>query len=111
MNFDFLGSVLVTGAKTVAAAGTAVQLAAPGAQPNCFQVTIIAQKAGRAANTGTVYLGLSGASNAQLFPLAPGAALTVSAPHQHQFDLSKIYVDATTSGDGVVFFGSSQANG
>jgi hypothetical protein len=88
--------------KTVAATGTPEVLAADGTF--FTSATIIAKKAARTANTGTVYLGLSSTNDAQPRPLEPGEEVVIKAPTNQKYDLNDLYLDVTTNGDGVVIW-------
>lgn len=76
----------------IAAVGTFVQ-----------SVLIIAQKAGRAGNAGSVFIDSIAGNDAQLVELVPGAQIPFTAPPGKVIDLGDIYVDAVTLGDGVTF--------
>lgn len=63
-------------------------------------VRLIASR-GRAANTGTVFLGHLADNDTQKYPLAPGAEIEIESGEDEVLDLSQIYVDAATLTDGV----------
>jgi hypothetical protein len=65
-------------------------------------IKIKAQKARGAANTGNVYVGYLPANDSQLEELTPGMEISITAQEGRKIDLSKIYIDAATDGDGVL---------
>jgi hypothetical protein len=90
--------------KTVTSAGTPVQ-----ATPNCTNAQYLLLIACKGlggpttnANTGKVKIGFGTSVNQQPLELSPGAVqqFFVSAG---MMDLSQFWIDAATSGDGVVF--------
>jgi len=87
--------------KTVAVAGTAEKLIA--AATYAYKLTIQA-KLVAAENTGSVFIGLSDldAGVAELFELTDRQKKTIEVPIGYKFDVSKIYIDADTSDDGIV---------
>lgn len=86
--------------KTVAASGTPEALAASGTYFR--KATILAQKAARSANTGTVYLGIGSTNDTQPIGLSPGDVWSIEAPQGEKYDLNDWYLDVATNGDGVV---------
>lgn len=88
--FPGFGSV-GDGAKTVASAGTAEQLAADQA---CKLLIMTAED----DNTGKIYYGGSGVSSTSGDYLFPAQKLTL-----HINNLNLVYIDADTSTDGVKF--------
>jgi len=90
------------GAVVVASAGTPVPLA-----DSLFKlqsVLIIPGKANRTANTGSVWIGFS--EGEQVLELTPtDDPFAIEAPPNQKIDLSQIFVDATTNGDGVRILG------
>ena len=87
---------LISSAKTVAAAGTAEQLASSSQRVKCL--VLIAKP----ANTGQVYLGGSDVASSTNGGLEPGASLEFEAVNW--LDLSDIYVDVDTAGEGVDYY-------
>lgn len=86
------------GKKTVTTAGTRVALA------TTVRITTIIIKA-RDGNTGKVFPGDSTVDNADTEQgLNPGERLTMSWPYGEFGNPADIYIDAATSGDGVVFW-------
>lgn len=95
-------ATLTQAVKTVAASGTPEALGSGLVE----SVAIRPNKARGTANTGNVYVGF-GATNdtQQLWELTPTASpITLSAPAGKKIDLSTIYIDVVTNGDGVVYF-------
>ena len=86
--------------KTVTSSGTPEAIAAD----NTFfrHATIIAKKAARTANTGTIYLGVTSTNDDQSIDMEPGDIWRIVAPVGSKLDLNDFYVDVTTNGDGVV---------
>lgn len=89
------------GSKAVATAGTPVKLVSSATLVE--SVEIFARKDNTTANTGNVYVGFSASGGADLRVLQPGESYTVSAPNGKKIDLSKIYIDAATNADAVVY--------
>uniref|UniRef100_A0A6M3KKS2 Uncharacterized protein n=1 Tax=viral metagenome TaxID=1070528 RepID=A0A6M3KKS2_9ZZZZ len=91
--------ILTSGRKVVAAAGTAVTLESDRRE---VAVVIITAETGTVANTGYIVVGDSDvdetAATRTGHPLAAGDSLTL-----YGVDLSKVYIDAGVSGDGVTF--------
>lgn len=85
------GGEPASGQQTVSTAGTAESLQQQSV-PKGAQVAIKALS----GNNGTVYVGGSNVSSSNGFELAPKETLTYSAS-----EVSNIYVDADTAGDGV----------
>lgn len=89
-----------SGRKTVTAAGTPEQLVSTPVDCQYVMVKAIS------TNSGTIVIGGSGvrasASTRKGFPLSvvSGSAESVTIPID---DVSKVYVDCTTSGEGVVY--------
>ena len=85
---------------TVTTAGTRVALSTTNL--NCRRCTVRAQKDYRTANTGTVYLGPTGTTNHQGFAISPGTEVSLDAPIGCRLNLKNWYLDAETSGDGIL---------
>lgn len=90
---------IATLVKNVTTATTAVPLSATSLL--AFDVLIVA----KAANTGNIYVGGSDVDNTDT-PLAAGDPLSLTPPvsrdaTENMYDLSKIYIDADTNGEGV----------
>jgi len=83
----------IYGAKTVGVAGTAEALSTDTIEH------IVYIKA-MTSNTGNLYVGDSAVSSANGFPLAAGEQISLQTR-----DLSKIYLDTDTGGEGVKFIG------
>ncbi len=64
----------------------------------------------RAVNTGIVYLGITTANDTQVYGLGVGEVLELYADSGALIDASKIFVDAVTLTDGVVFSYVQPAN-
>lgn len=94
------------GIKTVAAAGTPVALIAASTQTKEFVVTPIKSAAPRVANTGPVYLMANGGTRATAFAVIQPTDPPFRVPRERGsggfFDLSQWFVDADTTGDGVL---------
>jgi len=84
-------SVIGNGAQTVTTAGTSVQLAS---STSIKTVTIRA----KVSNTGLIYVGSSSVSSVNGFQLSPAETVSLDLDN-----LSKIYVDAASNGDGVTY--------
>lgn len=82
------------GKKTVTASGTAEALSTSF---SCSQVTIKAL----AANTNNIYVGNSAVETTDGYVLDAGEEVTVLID-----DLSKVFIDADTNGEGVTFISS-----
>lgn len=67
-----------------------------------IRCTLIGRKANRTANTGTVYVGMLSANDSQPIEITAGAVVSVLIPDGRALDLSKIYLDVVTVGDGVL---------
>ena len=94
-------SRLLEGAKLVASAGTPVPVSAT---PVLLEtVELFGQKARGTNNTGLVYVGANPAVNTQLRPLSAGGSLVLVAPVGRKLDLSQLFIDAVTNGDGVTY--------
>jgi len=86
------------GSKDVSAAGTAEALTASPVR--AVWVTVQA----KTDNTGYVYVGASTVSGSRGVQLAAGDSITFPVVEKrYTYDLSTIYVDAATNGDGVVW--------
>ena len=90
------GPVLLSGEKTVAAAGTAEPLV--GAIQRVKSVVIIAKR----GNTNQVYVGGSDVASTTNDGLGAGESITIQAVGW--LDLADIYLDADTSAEGVDFY-------
>jgi hypothetical protein len=91
--------VLLSGAKAVTSAGTAEAIASSG----LFNHLVIHAKPG---NTGQVYIGGSDVASSTNGGLNPGDTVTFSPNKGHPLDLTDIYLDVDTSGEGVNFYAS-----
>jgi hypothetical protein len=107
MSITSYPSSIVFGSKVPASIATPEALSAVPLV--CSSVVITAGR-GRAVNTGAVYLGSSDANDTQFFPLAVGATITLFAGADENLDLSTIFVDAVSSGDGVQFIATTPPN-
>ena len=85
--------------KTVAASGTPEALGSGLVE----SVTITGQKNRTTANTGSVWIGFSSVNDTQLRLLVPGDSISYTAPDGKKIDLSGIFVDVATNGDGVLY--------
>ena len=88
---------LLTSQKTVAAAGTAEAMSSTSQRVR--SVTIVA----KSSNTGQVYIGGSDVASTTNAGLAPGDALEI--PSESWLDLSDVYIDVDTNGEGIDFYG------
>lgn len=89
---------------TVAAAGTPQQLSTT--TKNCRYAQIIAMKGLNGlvpvANAGVVAIGHDPAATKQPLAFQPGDERSYIAPAGMSFDLSRWYIDAVNTGDGIV---------
>lgn len=89
---------------TVAAAGTPQPLST--VVRNARYAQFIAQKSlnglSPTANTGIVAIGHSSAASQQPLSFNPGDERSYIAPAGLSFDLSRFYIDAVNTGDGIV---------
>lgn len=92
--------VFQSGQKTVTTAGTAVTLTSSVEQYH--SLTILALP----GNTGQVYIGGADVASGTNGGLAPGDKLTITPARAHALDLSDIYIDVDTNGEGVDFYAS-----
>lgn len=83
--------VVGNGAQTVTTAGTRVQLAS-----NTPTTTITVRA--KASNTGLTYIGSSTISSANGFQLSPSEVVSLDLDN-----LSKLWIDAATNGNGVTY--------
>lgn len=90
------GPVLLSGAKTVASAGTAEALV--GASRRVKSVVIVA----KSGNTNRVYLGGSDVDSATSGGLGAGESITLESVGW--LDLVEIYLDVGVNGEGVDFY-------
>lgn len=86
--------------KTVAASGTPEAIAASSTIVS--KLILIGKKAARTNNTGIVYFGFTSTNDEQAHEIAAGAVVEFSPPNGQVYDLSDIYIDVATNGDGVV---------
>lgn len=94
---------LFGGSKQVATPGTPVAL---GASTQKFtSLEIVARKANKTANTGSVYVGFTPTS---LRPLAPGEKWPIALTENNFGTLGTIYVDSDNANDGVIFNGADR---
>ena len=91
--------VLLSGAKAVTSAGTAEAIASSG----LFNHLVIHAKPG---NTGQVYVGGSDVDSSTNGGRSPGDTVKCSPNKGHVLDLTAIYLDVDTSGEGVDFYAS-----
>jgi hypothetical protein len=95
------GGTFVSGEKTVAATGTAEALLATG---NVIyrSVSIIA----KTANTNQVYIGGADVATTTNDGLDAGDVFNLNIGPAHHVDLSTIFIDVDTNGEGVDFYAS-----
>ena len=98
-NSQASNGVLISGAKAVTSAGTAEAIASSG----LFNHLVIHAKPG---NTGQVYVGGSDVDSSTNGGLSPGDTVKFSPNKGHVLDLTAIYLDVATSGEGVDFYAS-----
>jgi hypothetical protein len=90
------------GAKTVTTAGTPVAMVA--SSTIVAAVEIYPSKNTTTANTGTILIGFTAGAGNQKRPLPKdGPPMVLVAEPGKTLDLKNIYLDAATSGDGVVW--------
>lgn len=89
------------GGKTVAAAGTAERLLTE-CNP-CFTLTVQAVQPDGDANSDEIYIGGSTVSSTSGLKLQPGDVYTFPPQETNSYNVEDIWIDAATSGDGVVF--------
>jgi hypothetical protein len=91
----------ITGRKTVALTTVPEKLVAT---PTYVQsVELVAQKAQASANAGIIYIGWTAGDGTQDRPMAAGDKWSITADQGQKLDLSQIYIDPATAGDGVTF--------
>lgn len=88
--------VFLSGAKTVAAAGTAEALSTT---ERVKSVLVLA----KVANTGTVFLGGSDVDSSTNGGLAPGDSIRIT-PSKIWMDLADVFIDVSVNGEGVDFY-------
>jgi hypothetical protein len=97
-NSSTVAATLTQVYKVVASAGTPETLGT--GKFEC--VTIKARKNRTTANTGSVFYGYAAGNDTQLGELSPGEEKVFMAPDGKKIDLSLIYLDVVTDGDGVL---------
>jgi hypothetical protein len=88
----------VSGAQTVAAAGTRVRLVA--ASQRVKSVTIN----GKTGNTGRIYVGGADVASTTNNGLGADQSVTFTTPEKHYIDLTEIFIDASVNGEKVDFY-------
>lgn len=88
---------VISGQKTVAAAGTAERI-----YPSSFRVSIIIIRA-LSGNTGNVFVGGPTVDNANGYILEQGWEVAMIAD-----DIGDIYIDAANNGDGITFLATDE---
>ena len=104
---SLLASVIV--AQTIRAIGQFVVVNAADDPPVALtntvikakKVTFIGLKGNRSTNTSMVYIGWTSNNNAQIIGILPGEPVSPLCPEGEVFNLSAIWLDVTTAGDGV----------
>lgn len=96
-------STFVRGNKAPASTSVPEAIAAAGTYVRT--VTIFGQRASRVANSTAVYVDSTSADGTQQLELLPGAFITFTATDGKVIDLGGLYVDSTTTGDGVYYLG------
>jgi hypothetical protein len=66
-------------------------------------VEFIAQKAQGSANAGNIWVGVVGTDGTPKRLMATGDKMTISANKGEKIDLSAIWIDVATNGDGVTY--------
>ena len=89
---------IIYGRKTVSVAGTAELLLTSTFTQS---VTIKALS----GNTGDVYVGDSGVTSSNGYPLSPGETISMDADHQEVL----FYIDVDTNGEGVAYIAGTLA--
>ena len=87
---------ILSGEKTVAAAGTAEALGT-----GFFRSIVVIAKVG---NAGKVYIGGSDVASTTNDGLSAGDSLTFST-QSHTLDLARIFIDVDTNGEGIDIYG------
>lgn len=98
------GKELKSFVKTVASAGTPERLTTAHILTNRF-TTYGTKTVNRGVNTGSVFIGDDDDQLQQLVPYdasLAGGEVVYQAPPGSFYDLSKVWIDAATNGDGVV---------
>jgi len=95
-----MATLIKTFAKTVTTAGTRVALSASRLMVPSFVIRA------NAANTGVIYIGDVTVTSANGMFLAASEAnnkfgISVNGGKYREFDLSKVYIDASVNGEGV----------
>lgn len=98
-NASTTAATLTQANKTVAATGTPEAIGTGLVE----SIVIKVLKGRTTANTGNVFIGFSATNDTQLYTLAPGEELALAAPDGKKLDLSGIYIDVATNGDGVIY--------
>jgi hypothetical protein len=101
--------IVVAIAQTVRAIGQFVVVNAAADPPVALtnttikakRVTFIGLKGNRSTNTSMVYVGWTSNNNAQIIGIAPGEPVSPLIPEGEVMNLSAIWLDVTTAGDGV----------
>ena len=88
-----------SGEQTVATAGTAVEILSSG-DIHWHSLTIVA----KTGNTGQVYVGGSDVASTTNDGLDADEIISFQAHLAHDLDLSKIFIDVDTNGEGVDFY-------
>jgi hypothetical protein len=86
--------VVFSGQKTVSTAGTAEALATSGIYGKIVLIAL-------PGNTGQTYVGGADVASSTNGGLAPGASLIIDPARGHIIDLTDLYIDVDTSGDGA----------
>lgn len=96
-------ATIFEGKGTVAAAGTP-QACGPAGQ-KFGSVFFVASKGKGVANTGNTYIGFS---NQPQHTLAPGDTWSISLDPANGASMADVWIDAATTGDGVIYEGSEK---
>ena len=75
--------------------------AAAGFSTKVKKLTFLGLKGHRSTNTSMVYVGWLSNNNTQIIGIPPGEPISPLCKEGEFFDLSKIWLDVTTAGDGV----------
>ena len=88
--------------KTNSSATVPVRLTATQGQHLFRRATFFGKLQARTNNTDTVYLGWNSTNDTQVVALGSGASLVIEAPPDSWLDLYDLYLDVTSTNDGVV---------
>ena len=79
-----------------------IALTNSGPWSRAMQISLIGKKDNRTANTSTVYIGGLSGNDSQPIEVPAGQAVGLVLPPNTMIDLSTLYLDVGTAGDGVM---------